>query len=102
MDSTFPCACRLVPESAFHFSTRNLARSSCAACEDCSNCESSAFSWLTDEYDTGPWFAGSDAGWLEEAIWALTARQRGKSDRHRKRERRCRFIYSRRKRKSAY
>src|ERR1700720_814358 len=102
MDSTFPSACRLLPESVFHFSMRSLAKSSCAACEDCSNCESRVLSWLTDEYDTGPWLAGCDSGWLEEATWALTARHSGKRDKHRKRESGCRFIRGRRKRKSAY
>src|SRR6478672_11182435 len=88
MDSAFPWACRLLPESVFHFSTRSLAKSNCAACETDSRSASSALSWLTEAYETGP----CDAGGSEEITWALTARQSGSRERYRKRKMKFRFI----------
>src|ERR1700674_5516123 len=71
MDSTSASVPRLVFESVFHLSIRNLARSSCVACATCSNCDSSRFNWLTEAYGTGGALAdgaGEDATWATAAV----------------------------------
>src|ERR1700704_3494014 len=70
MDSTSASVLRLVPESVFHRSMRNLARSNCVACATCSNCDSTRFNWLTEAYGTGGALA---AGAGEDVTCAIAA-----------------------------